>query len=64
MTMRCTGGVGCRNAEGADADASDAAAGEERGEVGGEAHEDGAHEEDTGGEMEEGGEGGGRRDKR
>ena len=33
MTMRCT------------ADAGDAAAGEERGEVGGEAHEDGAREE-------------------
>uniref|UniRef100_A0A0D3FGC6 Uncharacterized protein n=1 Tax=Oryza barthii TaxID=65489 RepID=A0A0D3FGC6_9ORYZ len=64
MTMRCTGGGGCRNAEGADADAGDAAAGEERGEVGGEAHEDRAREEDTGGEMEEGEEGGGRRDKR
>nr|ABF95017.1 hypothetical protein LOC_Os03g14920 [Oryza sativa Japonica Group] len=45
MTMRCTGGVGCRNAEGADADAGDAAAGEECSEVGGEAHEDGAREE-------------------
>jgi hypothetical protein len=60
--MRRTGGVGCRNAKGADADAT--AAGEECGEVGGEAHEDGAREEDAGGEIEKGGEGGGRRDKR
>uniref|UniRef100_I1NMI5 RING-type domain-containing protein n=1 Tax=Oryza glaberrima TaxID=4538 RepID=I1NMI5_ORYGL len=47
MTMRRTGGVGCRNAKGADADADATAAGEECGEVGGEAHEDGAREEDA-----------------